>query len=201
MSNLIVFKKLFFLFAIFIGLASLIVQYYPYLSSYQQHSRNTNDLAATQNRLAELSQHTPQNPQLIIPALHLDIPIIQNVDGTRGKIYDLALQDGVAQLNNSAHLDSQIGNTVIFGHSSFFSISHTTFNAIFATIPQLVPGDTLSIWDTHHITNYEISESKQISASAVQVADPTPNRQITLLTCWPLGLALKRWVVVAHPIP
>lgn len=200
LSKATLLKKVILPLLLCVGVIILVVQYYPYISSYRQHSRTTENLLVTKHNLDERSQHTPHTSQLIIPALNLDIPIIQNVDGKRSSTYDLSLQNGVAQLHNSASLDSPVSNTVIFGHSSFFSVSNTTYNAIFATLPQLIAGDEFSIWDTNHSTSYRVTESKQVAANDVQITNPTPARQITLITCWPLGLTLKRWIVVAHPI-
>ncbi|MDD3086424.1 MAG: sortase, partial [Patescibacteria group bacterium] len=46
---------------------------------------------------------------------------------------------------------------------------------------------------------YKVSEKKIIPADDLSVLLPTEREILTLLTCWPVGTADKRLIVIAKP--
>ena len=138
-----------------------------------------------------------ENPTLIIPKLNLQAPIVEDVSASNTQEYDAALKTGVAMARGSADLEANQGNSFIFGHSSNISLKPTEFDDIFAQLPNLVEGDILQVSVAGRITTYKVGISKVINADEVSYFAGGEEKNITLVTCWPLGTTLRRWVVQA----
>ena len=100
-------------------------------------------------------------------------------------------------------LPGMVGNTFIYGHSVlpvFFNPNN--YKTIFSTLDKLNPGDTFILTYNNKDYEYVVEESK-----VVEVADLKPRADlkptfmnedtVTLMTCWPFGTTLKRFVVNA----
>lgn len=134
---------------------------------------------------------------LIIEKLAIDVPIIANVDGRDKNVYNQALNDGVAHYKNTA-LPNSGSNIVIFGHSSTF-LGAGEYSKVFAALNDLNTDDEIKINFNRQEYKYKVSEKKIIPADDLSVLLPTEREMLTLLTCWPVGTADKRLVVIAKP--
>lgn len=134
---------------------------------------------------------------LIIEKLAIDVPIIANVDGRDKNVYNQALNDGVAHYKNTA-LPNSGSNIVIFGHSSTL-LGAGEYSKVFAALNDLNTGDEIKINFNQQEYKYKVSEKKIIPADDLSVLLPTEREMLTLLTCWPVGTADKRLVVIAKP--
>lgn len=134
---------------------------------------------------------------LTIDKLGIYVPVIPNVSGKDKKIYDQALNDGVAHYENTAVPNSG-SNIVIFGHSSTI-LGIGKYAKVFATLNQLNIGDEIKIDFNQKEYKYSVSEKKIIAAADSSVILPTEREQLTLLTCWPVGTAEKRLTIIAKP--
>src|SRR4029077_16976466 len=76
----------------------------------------------------------------------------------------------------------------------------TTYGHPFYDLDQLKPGDPILITTRQGKVRYEVFEAKNVSPSAVQVLDNTPDNRLTLTTCTPRYSAAQRLVVVSHLI-
>ena len=138
-----------------------------------------------------------QPAMLVINKLNLQTPIQRNVPIDDQAAYDKALLSGVALASSSATLEAVTGNSFIFGHSSRFALHSTAFDAIFALLPKLQSGDSMQIVSNGQTANYKVTISHVINATDVGYLNSSSERELTLVTCWPIGTDLKRWVVQA----
>lgn len=139
--------------------------------------------------------------QLLIPKISLDAPIIPDVDGKNKANYNKALENGVAQMKGSA-LPGKNGNSFIFGHSSYYSDEPGAYKEVFAKLNELNPGDVFEVRTKQARYVYSITDKRIVMPNDVEVAaQNTALKQMTLMTCWPLGTTEKRLVVVGELLP
>lgn len=143
-----------------------------------------------------LNQITEFN--LTIEKLGVNAPISPNIDGQDKNIYDDVLDNGLAHYKNTA-LPNSGSNIVIFGHSSTV-LGIGKYSKIFAPLGKLKPGDEIKINFNQKEYKYVVTEKKIVTADDTSILLPTEREQLTLFTCWPVGTASKRLVVIAKPI-
>ena len=97
------------------------------------------------------------------------------------------------------------GNTVIFGHSSYWKADEGRYKSIFTDLPEMDVNE--EIWGYKKTANgsyekisYIITASYETYATDVTVLNPEAWQNITLFTCTPIGTAKNRWVVKAKKI-
>jgi sortase A len=129
----------------------------------------------------ELASPTPL-AILHIPRIHLDVPILEGTD-------ELTLNRAVGHIEDTARPGVD-GNTGIAGHRDGF----------FRALMNVVPGDALHLETLHGTEHYEIERTWIVTPDDVSVLDPTPERSVTLVTCYPfyfVGPAPQRYIVRA----
>jgi LPXTG-site transpeptidase (sortase) family protein len=111
-----------------------------------------------------------------------------------------ALKNGLALYPHSPSLGSR-GQVIIAGHSSAPTLSAigTPFEDVFAALPNAKTGDIVEVKDDNENTyKYEVTESKEISASQTSLLLQNKNKsEIILFTCYPVGTTRNRWAVWA----
>lgn len=173
---------------------------------WEASSSNTSQVKGTINKVAEKLASTPlpDEPgkitqfEISIKKIGVMAPVIPNVDASSKNLYNQALKDGVAHFKGSA-LPSAGSNIFIFGHSSSV-FGAGKYDRIFANLNKLLVGDTVSLFYNGKEYAYKVTEKKIISASNTSSLEPTDNEQLTLMTCWPIGTAQKRLIVIAVPV-
>ena len=133
-------------------------------------------------------------PRIIIPKLGLDAPVIYNV--ALGQILT-ELEGGVVHFAATAE-PGQIGNAVLFGHSSNYPWAAGEYKTVFALLDKLVVGDDIILPYTNQRYRYKVVESKVVRPSEVSVLGKTSFAQLTLITCYPVGTARNRLVIRAE---
>jgi len=137
---------------------------------------------------------------LKIDKLGLQVPIILDVDGNNKEQYMKALEGGVAQMAKTA-LPGNSGNTVLFGHSSYYRNKPGSYKTIFAKLSNLSSGDKIVIASNDKTLTYNINEVKTVSPSDVSVVNQNSSgSKLTLITCWPPQTTNERLVVAADLI-
>ncbi|PIT97447.1 hypothetical protein COT77_01385, partial [Candidatus Berkelbacteria bacterium CG10_big_fil_rev_8_21_14_0_10_41_12] len=131
-----------------------------------------------------------------IKKLEISVPIVLNVSGSDKDEYFAALQNGVAQMKGTA-LPGE-GNTVIFGHSSYYKDDPGQYKKIFATLDQLETGDEIKIASKDKELTYIVRENKLLDPTDVEIVEPTNDKRLTVITCWPPGTLDQRLVVIAY---
>jgi uncharacterized repeat protein (TIGR01451 family) len=95
-----------------------------------------------------------------------------------------------------------IGNTVIFGHSSYWKSDSGRYKTHFQKIIELEEGEEIWVykkqWDgSYKRYRYVATESYEVKPSDVSILDPGIGKNLTLFTCTPIGGITGRWVIQA----
>lgn len=98
-----------------------------------------------------------------------------------------------------------IGNTVIFGHSSYFKSDSGRYKTHFQKIIELEAGEEIWIYQrqddgTYRRYRYVTTASYDTKPTDVSVLDPGIGKNLTLFTCTPIGNITGRWIVKAKYI-
>lgn len=141
-------------------------------------------------------------PRLIIPKINVDVPVLYDV-GNDYNSQMAAMEKGVAHFaipGASSH-PGQVGNTVISGHSSNDLLDGGEYKFIFAQLEKLQVGDSIYAnyqgkRYTYTITQKEIVLPNEVNKLTYATNEPV----LTLITCTPLGTALKRLLVTAKQV-
>lgn len=140
--------------------------------------------------------------RLIIPKINVDTPVFYDV-GTDKASQDAAMEDGVAHFpipGANSH-PGEVGNTVLSGHSSNDVFAPGEYKFIFMQLDKLQIGDT--IYANYEGTRYTyvVTEKKEVAPTDVKsLIYDTDKPEMTLITCTPLGTALRRLLVTAEQI-
>lgn len=210
--------KIFSLIFLGVGIFVLIQVIMP-LVSYQlweftEYSRNQSNLLVSpvgknQTILGVSIEKTANN----FPAI-----VSKNVDGTRPyKEFTITIPsiglEGVRTIVDSNDLDKSLvhlpgsslpgekGNVFISGHSSLPQFYRPgNFKAIFANLPKVKKGDVISVDAGEQRFEYIVEGLKVVNPSETWVINPPDNtgRYISLMTCVPPGLYLKRLIVLGR---
>lgn len=135
---------------------------------------------------------------IVIPKLKINSKVVQDVNPYNADIYQKALTQGVAHAKGSS-LPGEDGNIFIFSHSSENFYEATRYNSIFYLLPKLEIGDTITLFYKNKQYDYTVSEKKIVDPSAIGFLLPESDKpQLTLMTCYPPGTNLKRFIIVAN---
>lgn len=191
-------KKVILLFLALILIAgSIFAVYYFRNKARRNQSKLENSVQGVFPAKTDLIQKQPKSYTLEVSQLNLSAPIILNVDGNNKAAYLAALVNGVAQMSSTA-LPGEAGNTVIFGHSSYYDNQPGNYKKVFSHLNQLKAGSTINIKSGEQSLNYSVIDNKIVSPSDVSVlAQDKTKKLLTLITCWPPGTIEKRLVVTA----
>lgn len=133
-----------------------------------------------------------------IPSLGIDAPLVEAATRTQAA-YKVALQQGVTHFPGTP-LAGEVGNAYYFGHSSDLPWAKGDYKTVFAVLPDIELGATIYVSD--HDGNayaYAAEATRVVVPSDLSVlADPgNGKRTLTLQTSYPVGTALRRFIVTA----
>ena len=120
---------------------------------------------------------------LIIDRLSLEAPVYDGAD-------ELNLNRGLARIKGTSTMDAS-GNLGIAGHRDGF----------FRGLKDVQEGDLIRLQTPMALVTYRVAEIVIVDPTEVSVLAPTPERTLTLVTCYPfyfVGQAPKRYIVKAH---
>lgn len=151
-----------------------------------------------QNMLREKPIPTEAN-QLQIPSLQIVAPI-QYVAENSEAAFQTALASGVVHYPGTAGPGKE-GNSYIFGHSSDYAFSPGQYKTVFALLPKIELGAEIIVSDqngssfTYKVYEKFVTESDDLN----QLNQETLGKRIlTLQTSYPIGTALRRYIVKAE---
>ena len=133
---------------------------------------------------------------LYIPRLGIGAPIMY-LDEVNEDVLRNELLQGVGHYPDTA-LPGQLGNSFIFGHSSYYWWSNSPYASIFANLESVQVGDYIVASYNHQVFVYQVMETKVVSPTEMSVLDQGRDYRLSLMTCTPLGTNLNRFVVVAQ---
>jgi len=186
------FNNIFSIVVIALGLYITASPFLPQIA-YLLRDKSPEASAPYSGELAEAvgSSSTTERPQenrIVIPSIQVDEPILEG--GGIGVINE----GGTWRRPNTAN-PTQDDNTVIVGHR-FFGNNVSTFYHL----DKVLLGQKLALyWDGEEIL-YEVTETKIVDATAVEIEGPTAEKQLTIYTCHPIWTAKERMVVIAKPV-
>ncbi len=151
--------------------------------------------------LPELGQETPavsgvEPERLIISAIDLDLAI-QNPSTRDIGTLDALLQNGPARYVDSAQL-GEVGNMIIFAHSSNLPVVRNKMYQAFNKIPKLKAGDTITLTAQGKAYMYSVVSLTTADASNTSIdMSPAKGTRLTLVTCDTLTGKSARYVLEA----
>ena len=123
---------------------------------------------------------------LRIERLNIEVPVYNGTE-------EVILNRGVGRIIGTARINAD-GNLGIAGHRDGF----------FRPLKDIKTGDVLELQTIHGAVRYRVGSTVIVDPSDVSVLAPTPERTITLVTCYPfyfVGHAPKRFIVQATAEP
>lgn len=148
---------------------------------------------------AALSEGSWPKDTLAIPSLGISAPIIYDVEQNEDA-FQIALQNGVVHYPGSS-LPGQVGNVYIFGHSSDYAWSKGNYKSVFAVLPKIEKGAEIKLTDSKgFMYTYLVVKQFVVGPKDVSVLsqDTKGKHMLTVQTSYPIGTALKRYVVQAE---
>jgi sortase A len=138
-------------------------------------------------------------PQILIPTIGVKAPIIFE-QSTAEWAVQLALRRGVNHYGNTVN-PGQIGNTVIFGHSSGAVWAPGDYKFVFTLLDKVKAGDQITIDYEGTRYTYVVTGTEIIVPTNLSVLNQNTNKPtLTLITCTPVGTSKYRFVVHADQI-
>lgn len=140
-------------------------------------------------------------PQVIIPKINVEIPVVYNVDTTNENVIENDLEGGVIHFPTTV-LPGQLGNAAFFGHSSNNIFNPGKYKFAFVLLHTLVNGDTFYLTYNHTVYVYKVIQHFVVSPSDVAVLGPVSGQTATatLITCDPPGTSINRLIVIGEQI-
>ena len=142
------------------------------------------------------------DPLLIIPKINVQVPVVWNTKPDHNSQMK-AMENGVAWFGipGANSKPGQIGNTVVSGHSSNDFFETGDYKFVFAPLEKLQKDDTIEVHYqgtryTYVVTKKEVVLPTQVDKLIYHTDKPV----LTLITCTPLGTALKRLLVTAEQV-
>lgn len=136
--------------------------------------------------------------RLRIPSLGISAPLVEAATRTQAA-YKTALQEGVTHFPGTAEAGG-VGNAYFFGHSSDLPWAKGDYKTVFALLPEIEIG--AKIYVTDHDGDafaYVADGTRVVLPSDLSVLTDPGNgkRTLTLQTSYPIGTALRRFIVTA----
>lgn len=142
--------------------------------------------------------------RVVIPKIAKNIPLVdieqgnvEDFDELNGVFMD-ELKWGVVRYPGSAK-PWNFWNSFIFGHSSNFPWIEWDYNDVFVLLDKLEIGDEVITYYEWQKFVYRITEKKVINPNDVSVLKrDTGKKEITLMTCWPIGTTYNRLLLIGE---
>lgn len=144
----------------------------------------------------------PQENRIIVPKLGKNIPLI-DVNHDEGvsytEMHNIFMQElikWVVRYPGTAE-PGQKWNAFIFGHSSNYPWIKSDYNDVFALLDTLENGDEVIVYYNQKKFVYRITDRAIVKPGNVDVLNSRdPNKkEISLMTCWPIGTTLERIIL------
>lgn len=144
---------------------------------------------------------------LVINKINVNAPV-RDVDGSNEKNYLPNILQGIghyqrkvlSQVTVDGSYPGAGGNIFLFGHSQIPGGDMSHYKGIFNDLGNLDLGDEIVVYYQNQVFRYAVFESKVVEKTALEYLSKTEDETLTLMTCWPLGLDVKRFIVRARRI-
>lgn len=136
---------------------------------------------------------------LLIPSLGIQVPVVYSSENS-DKAFSKALQNGVVHYPGTA-LPGELGNSYIFGHSSDYPWKPGNYKTVLALLPKISLNEQILVSNpSGAVFRYRVTKTQVVAANDVSWLDQNnyQSRILTLQTSYPIGTALKRFIVRAE---
>jgi LPXTG-site transpeptidase (sortase) family protein len=96
----------------------------------------------------------------------------------------------------------EVWNAFIFGHSSNYPWVASEYNDVFALIDTLITWDEIVVYYDQAKYTYRITDRATVEpgdTQALSARDPS-KKELSIMTCWPVGTTLERYIIFAELI-
>lgn len=140
-------------------------------------------------------------PEVIIPKLNAQLPVVYGGQSLAEKDVQAALNDGVYHYPTTA-TPGQNGNVAVFGHSSNNIFNKGKYKFAFVLLRELEPGDIFYMTYNGKVYTYKVYNKKIVNPDDTWVLGPVQDKiaTATLITCDPPGTTKHRLVVWGEQI-
>ncbi len=186
------FNNLLSVIVILLGLYIAVSPFLPEIS-YRLRDKSADASAPYSGDLAQSvgsnsNSEIPQENRIVIPSIQVNEPIKESSNIG-------VINDGGTWRRPNVSTPDQNDNTVIVGHR-FFKDNISTFYHL----DKVKPGHRLAVyWDGKEYL-YEVTETKVVDPSAVEIENRSDEKKLTIYTCTPIWTARERLVVIAKPV-
>jgi len=152
-------------------------------ASFQETAARNLEQQLSANTIAPATRFEGMVGRLEIPRLNVSVIVMEGDD-------DATLARAAGHVRGTA-LPWDPGNAVIAGHRDSF----------FRPLKDLREGDEIRMTTVHGTFDYRVTRTEIVKPDNVSVMAPTPERALTLVTCYPffyIGNAPKRFVIHAR---
>lgn len=176
----------------------------PYVWTRVKYAASTPDPKAVLKSISITEQADStkgywQPNTLAIPSLGVVAPIQYGTKRSEDAFQEL-LREGVVHYPGTA-MPGAVGNMFIFGHSSDYAWSKGNYKTVLALLPKLEKGSEIKVVDADgYIYTYIAKEFHVVAPTEVQwlSQDTGGKKLLTVQTSYPIGTALKRYLVIAE---
>ncbi|HLB66261.1 MAG TPA: sortase [Candidatus Saccharimonadales bacterium] len=140
------------------------------------------------------------SPEIIIPKINVQIPVIYNEPSVDEKAVQKALEGGVLHYGTTVN-PGERGNAVFFGHSSNNIFNPGKYKFAFVLLRKLESGDLFYLTKDRQRYVYRVYSKKVVNPDEVSVLlSQSKTATASLITCDPPGTSLRRLVVFGEQI-
>lgn len=166
-----------------------------FIAPFIQPSRSMTDVQLISDSVA-----AGPSPEIIIPKINVEIPVVYGTKSIDEATLDKALENGVVHYADTSE-PGQNGNMVIVGHSSNNIFNKGKYKFAFVLLNRLETGDTFYLQKDGKRYTYQIYTKKIVKPEDISVLGPTEKTAtVSLITCDPPGTSLNRLVVIGEQI-
>jgi LPXTG-site transpeptidase (sortase) family protein len=140
-------------------------------------------------------------PKIIIPKINVEATVVYDEPSIDDAAVQGALERGVLHYATTPD-PGQLGNAVIFGHSSGNILNKGKYKFAFLLLKSVEKGDTFMLQKDGKRYVYKVYNKFITSPSDLSVLNPPTDRKaiVTLITCDPPGLSTNRLIIQAEQI-
>lgn len=150
--------------------------------------------------IIDASEAVSKEPKVIIPKINVEVPVVYDEPSVAEDNIQKALERGVVHYATTPK-PGELGNSVIFGHSSNNILNSGKYKFAFVLLNRLDKSDTfmLNYEGTRYV--YRVVEKKIVKPTDLSVLEKTSRpATATLITCDPPGTAVNRLIVIGEQI-
>jgi sortase A len=167
-----------------------------FIAPFIQPSRNV-----TNTPIISDASNIGPSPEIIIPKINVEIPVIYDVKTVAEADVQKALENGVVHYAETSTPGTN-GNVVIVGHSSNNIFNKGKYKFAFVLLSKMAVGDTFYLDKDGKRYIYKVYDKKIVKPTDVGVLSATADKPAiaTLITCDPPGTSTNRLVVMGEQI-